>query len=230
MTEKNEDVKLLNCPFCGGSVSFGTVRLSSPSPIRNKNGTPRTESYFVNCQHCQANNNGIVHGYSTEGEAADAWNNRADSELSALRAERDRLAEMVGKEWKIVERDGLPTESAKYFVYIPSRVQKVGFCDFDAESKRWKLIAGEQSDIEQWFAIPKIPLPKPFALESEKQEAWMRKFKDTKNLLSDEEKELLTEFIKYLNEEKDSHEDYDPLPNNPRYQKILIENFGRWLR
>lgn len=55
----------------------------------------------------------------------------------------------------------------------------------------------------------------------------MRKIADTKHLLSDEEKELLTEFINYLNNEA---KEEDKLPRNPRYQKILIENFGRWLR
>lgn len=69
---------LLHCPFCGGTASMGTVRLSSPSPITNKDGSNRTKSYFVNCQHCQANNNGIVHGYQTEADAAAAWNKRAE--------------------------------------------------------------------------------------------------------------------------------------------------------
>lgn len=59
----------------------------------------------------------------------------------------------------------------------------------------------------------------------------MRKFKDTKNLLSDEEKELLREFINFLNEPDCPNLVYEPkLPTNKRYQKILIENFGRWLR
>ncbi len=69
--------KLLSCPFCGGNASFGSIRLSSPSPITNKDGSNRNDSFFVSCQHCQANNNGIVHGYQTGDEAATAWNTRA---------------------------------------------------------------------------------------------------------------------------------------------------------
>jgi hypothetical protein len=78
-----EEKEIEKCPCCGGTASIGTLKISSPSPIRDKNGSPRTESYFVNCQHCQMNNNGIVHGYTTETEAIDAWNRRASSSLTA---------------------------------------------------------------------------------------------------------------------------------------------------
>jgi hypothetical protein len=78
-----EEKEIEKCPCCGGTASIGTLKISSPSPIRDKNGSPRTESYFVNCQHCQMNNNGIVHGYTTETEAIDAWSRRASSSLTA---------------------------------------------------------------------------------------------------------------------------------------------------
>lgn len=64
------------CPCCGGSCSVGTMTFSSPPPIYRKDGEPRTKSFFVHCQICQTNNNGIVHGYETEQEAVEAWNKR----------------------------------------------------------------------------------------------------------------------------------------------------------
>ena len=48
---------------------------------------------------------------------------------------------------------------------------------------------------------------------------------ETKDLLDDDEKELLMQFINFINDE-----DFSELPKNEKYQKLLIENFGRYRR
>ena len=68
--------QLKQCPFCGNEAGFGLIRISSPSPIRNSRDMERTEGHYVHCQNCQANNNGIVHGYDTKEQAAESWNRR----------------------------------------------------------------------------------------------------------------------------------------------------------
>ena len=83
--------ELKPCPFCGGEAAFNSHKTTNKEIIKlNK----RDVGYGVNCVGCAANNIGIILGYKTEEEAAQAWNRRAPAEPVKVPsdAEIDQLA------------------------------------------------------------------------------------------------------------------------------------------
>lgn len=71
---------LLPCPFCGGEASSdGHCEYSKPlADTVWADGSPVTESFFVNCMKCQISNQGSLRGgFQTKEKAIAAWNRRA---------------------------------------------------------------------------------------------------------------------------------------------------------
>jgi Lar family restriction alleviation protein len=64
-----------SCPFCGREASVGTIKYS-PCEITELNN--RESGYFVNCEHCGANNQQGL-SYATEEEAIECWNRRVSA-------------------------------------------------------------------------------------------------------------------------------------------------------
>lgn len=89
----SEEVKLLNCPFCGGEAS------DAISKAYREVGGEREElrtTYFVNCVRCGSSNQGLV-GHSTPELAREHWNRRAvptDTE-ARMRADFEEQRERV---------------------------------------------------------------------------------------------------------------------------------------
>jgi len=67
------DNTILNCPFCGGECSPGTVTYSATTA--RDNGWDREVFHFINCCNCGVSNAGL-RGYDTPDEALDHWNRR----------------------------------------------------------------------------------------------------------------------------------------------------------
>lgn len=74
---RNETEELKPCPLCGGTASAeGHQKFEHPpSGIRWADGSPITESFFVNCISCGMSTKGHADiGQKTRDEAIERWN------------------------------------------------------------------------------------------------------------------------------------------------------------
>ena len=66
------EIKLKPCPFCGGAAEI-VWEVDAGYYFAE-------ESYHTRCKDCGCNlGGGVLEGFETEEEAAEAWNRRADN-------------------------------------------------------------------------------------------------------------------------------------------------------